>query len=269
MNDKFVVSLFHGVLVVALVQLAEHGQTGSTHPHLKSLPVLYIRRRVLLGVVVRVAFGPVWWRQDVLGLVLRSTIQILVAAPSNVAVVLHRVFLGCVGSGSIKPHGAAVGVVEKGVGDETARVVRLLGVVAALERCALGIFQVAVGHRLAFELIGIKRVDISSVVLVKVLEVIVKQDRWLQVLGEVEADVADVGLNIRCGLVFDTRGDGDLDSLLYGPFGMDGKALVLESRVHCTGGHRLEAISIFECTSCVDAFRIIEANFLDLEEAQG
>lgn len=139
MNDKFVISLFHGVLVVALVQLAKHGQTGSAHPHLESLPVFYIRRRVLLGVVLGVAFGPVWWRQDVLGVVLCSAIQILVAAPGNIAVVLHRVFLGGVGSRSIEPHGAAEGVVEKGVGDETARVVRLLGVIAALERCALGI----------------------------------------------------------------------------------------------------------------------------------
>lgn len=124
-------------------------------------------------------------------------------------------------------------------------------------------------ERLALELIGVERVDISSVVLVKVLEVVVKQDRGLHVLGEVEADAADIGLNIRGGFLFDAGGDGNLDSLLYGPFGIDGKALVLEGCVHCTGGHRLEATAIFECTSCVDAFRIIEANFLDLVEAQG
>lgn len=269
MNDKFVISLLHSVLVVALVQLAEHGQTSSAHPHLESLPVLNIGRGVLLGVVLGITFGPVGWRQDVLGVVLRSAIQILVAAPGNVAVVLHRVFLGCVGSGSIEPHGAAEGIIEKGVRDETAGVVGLFGMVASLERCALGILQVTVAERLAFELVGVERVDISSVVLIKVLEVIVKQDRGLHVLGEVEADAADVGLNIRGGFLFDTRGDGDLNSLLYGPLGIDGKALVLKGRVNCAGGHRLEATSIFKCTSCVDAFRIIETNFLNLEEAQG
>src|SRR5699024_7772967 len=58
-QNHLIPPVLHGVGVVSLVQLAERGKPGGAHPNLERLPVLQVRGRMLLRVVVGVELGPV------------------------------------------------------------------------------------------------------------------------------------------------------------------------------------------------------------------
>lgn len=218
-NDDFVASRSHRLGVVTLVELAESGQTSSAHPDLEGLPSLQVRRRVLFGVVVGIALAPVGRRQDIAGLILGWVVQVLVAAPGDVGVVLHKVRLCLValGSGRVQELRAGKGVVEHGVCDKSARVVGLLDAVdgVAIKRGALGTVDVAVRPSGSRELSGVERIGIATVVLVEVGKLVVEQDRRFQVLGDGESQIASVAFDVDAWI------DCDVDTGLDGPLRID------------------------------------------------
>lgn len=214
-----VASRSHRLGVITLVELAESGQTSSAHPDLEGLPSLQIRRRVRVGIVVGIALAPVGRWQDIAGLILGWVVQILVATPGDVGVVLHKVRL-CVavlGSGRVQELGAGKGVVEHGVCDKSTRVVGFLDAVdgVAIERGTFGIVDVAIRPSGSRELSDIERIGIATVVLVEVGELVVEQDRRVQVLGDGESQIASVAFDV------DAWVDCDVDAGLDGPLRID------------------------------------------------
>lgn len=109
-DDDFIGSLFHCLLVISLVELAECWQTSGSHPDLESRPVCKVWRGCICRVVVGIAFAPVWWRQDIFIAILSIAIQVLIASPGNVGVVIHFVDLRSRRVG--EKSGASEGVVE-------------------------------------------------------------------------------------------------------------------------------------------------------------
>lgn len=58
------------------------------------------------------------------------------------------------------------------------------------ERFAVTVFEIASFDRLALQLVGIERLDVSAMVLVKVGKLVVEQDGWLHVGWYLELDDA-------------------------------------------------------------------------------
>ena len=147
---------------------AKGGQAGGAHPNLEGLPSLQIRRRVLLRVPIRIGQSPVRRRDDVGNVGLGRPIEVLVAVPcdsrSGHGVGPRFVALGV---WRILQNWAGEGVVEHGVGNEPARVVRLLDAVAvgAIQRGALGAGDVGVRPDITLELLEIARLGVPTVVL--------------------------------------------------------------------------------------------------------
>jgi len=113
------------VLVVALVQFTECRQTRSPHPDLELLPGMQVRQLITITPIL-VLFLPVWWRDNILRLILCLAVQITLVAPRS-SLHSHGVILatGICSTRGVGERQLAECVVEHGVGDETAGVVRL------------------------------------------------------------------------------------------------------------------------------------------------
>lgn len=228
---------------------------------MESLPLLQVRRGHLIRVIIRVAVRPVRRWHTVLGTVVRLAVEITVRLPSN-ALLRHLVRLRLVAlpTRRVAQLRARKGVVEHGVGDQTTGEVRLVLVFIHLKRVATGSVELAVCLRIALELFGIERVDITTVVLVEVGHVVVEQDGGPHVLGDVEAQVAAVGGDVGAGVR-----EGGLDFAVDGPAGVDGLVVGFEGSVDITAGHTLETIAVVVVGGVARAVGVIEAQFLDLK----
>lgn len=184
----------HGLVVIALIQLAELGQTGCTHPDLESLPLAQVGRTVLFSVLGE-CFTPVGRRHDGRGVVLGVAVEVPVGGPSNPAVVLHFVDSAVlIGALEILLQRRSERVVEHRVGDEAAwvdgqSIVPVKGdlfgatTVGAVDR--VGALSIA------FQLIGVEGRDISTMVLIEVGEMVVEEHRRAHVLWNGKFDGAD------------------------------------------------------------------------------
>jgi len=85
-------------------------------------------------------------------------------------------------------------VVEHGVGDEAAGVVRLACLGVYVQRRAVARAEVAGTAGITLELLDIDGLDVAAVVLVEVREAVVEQDWRLDVFRDVEAEDAHVCL---------------------------------------------------------------------------
>lgn len=254
-NGDLVAASLQRSSVVALVQLAEVGQTGCSHPDLESLPVLEIRRRGLVGVAVGVPVLPVGRRDAVLWLVLGRAVKSPVAVPRDAGVVGHDVRDGegvvARRRGRVEPHGVGKGVVEHRVGNQTAGVVGLLAILVAVQRRALGAGNGIVVASGALELIRIKRVDVAAMVLVEVGEMVVEENRCAHLLGDVESQAANIGADSSASLNLDA------DALVHLPLGINVGVDGLKVRRY------VAIINLGEvCGSLVAAVRVVNAELL-------
>lgn len=261
-DNDLVASLSHRLGVVALVELAESWQTSSTHPDLERLPLLKIRRRVSLGITVRITQTPVGWRNDFAQRLRGWVVQISVTAPGNVGVVGHEVCLRLVAtaSGGVQQLGAGVGVVEHGVGNESARIVRLLDAVDSLtfQRGAFRAVDIAPGPVVSLELVDVERIGVSTMVLVKVGELVVEQNRGSHALGDVESQIASLSRHL------DARVDWNIDVGLDGPLRINRRVGGFELSLYIAAGHGAEAPAVVVGRSIGCAVGVIQANLLHL-----
>jgi hypothetical protein len=178
----------HSLSVVALVQFAESRKTSRPHPDLESLPFLEVGRRRILSVSIGVAIVPVR-RGDYVSVIVRGfAVEIFVTVPRDTRVILHMVYPRIIsaGLGRVREHGAGEGIVEHGVGDQSAGIIRLAAL--TIQGSAVRVLNVAVRSLVALELVGIEGEDISAMVLVEVGEVVVEENRRAHLLwnGELE-----------------------------------------------------------------------------------
>lgn len=267
-DDNLVSALLHGCCVIALIQLAEDWQGGRAHPDLERFPLLQIWRWVLLCVVTGKAFRPVWWGDNFVWLVICLAVQSLVAVPCNVGVVVHCIHARLVAvvadsAIGVQKDGAVIRVVEHGVGNQATWVVGLLGLAVAVQRIALATVNLVVAERLSIELLGVKRVDIAAVVLVKVGHVVVEENGRAHAFRDVKLQVA-AGAVSRHGCV--AGDDGNVFTVFLGPLGVDGAVVALESKLDVFRRHIFEPGAILDCRCAYVAVCIVEADLLDLIE---
>ena len=127
-------------------------------------------------------------------------------------------------------------IVEHGVGNKSARVVGFFHVAITSKRVAVTTVDCAPRNIIAFQLVGIERLDVSSVILVKVGEVIVEENRLTHIFGDGKSQVADVGVD------FYSCVDGSADIGLVSPPGVDGGIRTFEGRMNVVAGHCLVII---------------------------
>ena len=245
--------------VVALIQLAESGKTRSSHPDLKSLPILQVRRGSVLGVSIREALLPVGRRDDVVVAILSLSVKVLVTVPRNARVVAHTVLPCLVASTArgVCEHRAGESVVEHGVGDETTRVVGLVSL--AIKRSTVGIADVADRSLFALELIRIERENVSAMVLVEVGEVVVEEDWGTHLLRDGKLQVASRVVS------FDAVVERGADVRLPRPLSIHGTVRTLECSANGAARHSCKVTSTAAHIWSIDnTVGVIKSNLLNL-----
>lgn len=159
------------------------------------------------GIVLGVYSAPKWRRANLIRSVFGVFVQVLIAAPSD-ALVGHGVVDCASFIGTIEQLRGVEGVVEHGIGNQSARVVGLVRVGVELQRVAVAAIDGRVVAKVAHKLVGVERLDITAVVLVEVCELVVEEDRRGEIVGDPEAQLADLGLDIEEAIVV---GDGLVD----------------------------------------------------------
>lgn len=186
-------------------------------------------------------------------------IEVLVASPGNTSL-CHVVKL-VLAVRSRKSSGLGEGIVEHGVGDETAGVVGLvklaLAFVLYVKRVTLRPLDLIETPVMALELVRVKRLDVAAMVLVEVRQVLVEEDGGAHALGDGETQVAAISGDI-------VELELDFDISLNGPSCVDGLVGALECGVYVSTGHGSESISVVVVRSIGNAVCVIKANFLDL-----
>jgi len=144
----------------------------------------------LVGIAIRIPVVPVRRRHDLLISVHSLTVQLRVTAPRN-AFASHIVcFCTVDGLSGIQSHRGFDRVIEQRVGNEAARVI-CLPIRGQLQRIARTRGDGAVAYELSVQLVGIQRLDISAVVLVEIGQAVVEENRWPNVIWNVEQQGAD------------------------------------------------------------------------------
>lgn len=200
-----VASTCHDSSVVAQGQLAEIGQTGSPHPHLELL-IGVQRGQGEAGIVCWIAQTPIGWRADLVLSIGSCLVEILVVGPSDTGIGHEVGSVGVVGARGVECDGAEESVVEERVGNETTWVDSLAGFRVDLEWITIAAGDGGVAAEIAHQLVLIVRLDVSSMVLVEVGELIVEEDGRANVVGNVELQHADVGRDL--GLAIGAVRDG-------------------------------------------------------------
>lgn len=179
----------HGMSVVPCVQLAEVGQTGSAHPDHEVFVLADVGGWVLVSVAaVRKAVLPIFWR-DYFVVVggLGLLVQFLVGAPSDT---LFGHFVGLIHldfARDVEKHKGGVGIIEQGVGDQSAGVVSPPFVID-LKGLARGVLNLLDGDVVAGQLAVVERLDVSAMVLVEVLEAVIEQYGGIKLDGQGEVE---------------------------------------------------------------------------------
>lgn len=154
-------------------------------------------------VVGGISLTPVRWRGDLVGGICGGLVQLCVALPSN-TLICHVVgYVPSIGSRGVEQDRAEKGVVEYGVCDKTARIVGLASVTIDRQRRAVAATDATVVAKSARQLVLIVRLDISSVVLVKVCEAVVQEYVRSNVVGKIKLQLADSGLDVSARTVVD------------------------------------------------------------------
>lgn len=168
-------------------------------------PVGQVRHGVY-GVVLAVAIDPVRRGDDLIGGVFGFLVTVAVARPRD-AIGRHFVrFIRRAGPPSdVKEDGGGEAVVEHGVRDEAAGVVRLAVLVCDQRGACVGGVELRLGAVAARELALVKRFDVATVVLVEVCETVIEQDWRVQLRRKRELECADRGGHV---LAHKVRGGG-------------------------------------------------------------
>lgn len=253
----------HGSRGVLLVQLAEAWQSTRSHPDLECTPILQVWWWVVLRVfAVGVASLPVGRRQTLIRLVSGVAVERLVGAPRDAMVTLHLVgpsFVARAVAG-IDQDWAGKGVIEHGIGDQTAGVVRQPDTIISLKRRTVRTVYIVIRSSMSFELIGIERRNVASMILVEIGEPVVEVSGRRHLIRQVVLENASIALNAETGDCF----DGDV--LLPFPLGFVGLDGALEStKAVGTLGHVEECV-IFAFQLLVRlTIGILEPELLGLE----
>ena len=133
---------------------------------------------------------PVRRRHDLRISVHGLTVKLRVTAPRNTFASHIVCFCTVDGLSGIQSHGGADRVVEQRVGNEAARVI-CLPIRGQLQRIASTRGDRAIAYELSIQLVGIQRLDISAVVLVEIGQAVVEENRWPNVIWNIEYQGAD------------------------------------------------------------------------------
>ena len=175
----------HDGVVIPERKFAKRGQPSCPHPHLKLFVLRQIGYGILVGIAVRIPVVPVRRRHDFLISVRSLTVQLRVTTPRN-AFASHIVcFCTIDGPGGIQSHRRSDRVIEQRVGNEAARVI-CLPVRGQLQRIASTRGDRAIAYELSIQLVSIQRFDISAVVLVEIGQAVVEENRWPNVIWNIE-----------------------------------------------------------------------------------
>lgn len=131
-----------------------------------------------------------------IGFITRLPIKCLIAIPGYARSAVHNIYLRCgisaVGArcrGVLKDR-VIEGIVEYGVRNEATRIIRLSRRRVSLNWIAGAVTDGVVVYRRTLELVRLERLDIPSMVLVEIREAVVKEDRRVHILGDVESQSA-------------------------------------------------------------------------------
>lgn len=249
MKDVYLVRpLGHLLRVVSHIQLAESRQAGRPHPDHEVLICAQVRRGVALGITIGIPHPPVEWNSDGVqrGLGRDVLEQVLVGIPcdARLAHVIRRVLVA---------HGirAVEGVVEDGIGNQPTGIEGLASALLRLKRLACRAADLRGCDVFTGELLIKEAVDIATMVLVEVRELVVEEDGRAHVFRDSElyhAFLRLVGDAVECYV----------DSLplplrLY-------VSVVLELGEYVVGGHGVEGV----VAGVLVARRVVDGDFLDL-----
>jgi len=190
-NVDFVGAACHDVLVVPQSQLAKRGQTCSAHPDMKLFKGVKVGQGKAC-VVGGISQTPVWRRRDLVDRVGSVLVQIFVAGPGDTLVghLIGRVVVA--GALRIEEDGTEEGVIEEGIGNEATGVICLVRDGVDAQRIAVAGPDAVVAPEVTAELGLVERLDVSSVVLIEVCEAVVQKDVRADIVGNVEAQLANV-----------------------------------------------------------------------------
>lgn len=249
MNDVHLVhSLGHLLRVVPHVQLAKSRQAGGPHPDHEVLICPEVRRGVACSIAIGIPHPPVEWNSDGIQRSRGRDVleQVLVGVPRN-ARLAHVVRL------FIVTHGprAIEGVVEDGIGNQPTGIEGLASAFLRLKRLTCGAANLRGCDVLTGELLVEEGVDIATVVLVEVCELIVEEYGRAHVFRYRElyhAFLRLVGDAVEC----------DIDSLPF-PLCLY-VGVVLELGEYVVGGHGVEGVIAGVLVAC----RVVDGDLLDL-----
>lgn len=190
-------SWFHGGCVVPLVQFAERWEAGDAHPDHKVFVLAGVK-----DVVVRVAAAvtvlaggtlPIGRRYDLVGVVLCFGILVLLSGPDDVLFAHDVCLIGRIRTGHVEQYGITERVVEHRVGDQSTWVDNLLRRRVHIDWFARSSGDGTVGDGVALQLIRVQRLDVASVVLVVVCELVVEKHAGIETCGDAKVEVAGSG----------------------------------------------------------------------------
>ena len=191
----------HGLVVVALVQLAERRETRSPHPYLEVLVLAGIEHLPLLvplRVAERTRGSEPERRRDNIVRVVRGLLIVLVLPGPHDALFAHGIIAQHLAR-AVQELGVVEGVVEHAVGDQPAGVNALARVRIPAERLALAVFELLRRAGLVHELLKVHTLEVSPVVLVEIRQPVVQEHATRELVGHAEGDRASEGRRIARG----------------------------------------------------------------------
>lgn len=156
------------------------------------LPVVDVRDRNVVT-VFGVHDAPVWWRAHLVDSVDGILVQSAIAGPCD-TLVGHGVIDRGIIVTAVQQAWGNEAVVEKRVCDQTARIVGLARIVES-KRVAVAVADGVIINKVALELVGAERLDVATVVLIEVCELVVEEHGGGQVVRNPEAQLAYGSVN--------------------------------------------------------------------------
>jgi hypothetical protein len=138
---------------------------------------------------------PIWRHGYLIWLVFSFSVEVSLMSPrgSLCGEIVEYRFPRVISVCGIQESQVVEGIIEHGVCDQSTGIVWPAAMVY-VQRSTVARFNIGAAFRVALELVDVHRLDVTAVVLIEVGEAVVEKDGRADIVGDLEAQYAHVGL---------------------------------------------------------------------------
>lgn len=181
-NIDLIIPAAHDGVIVSPWKFAKCRKACRSHPDLIFFILLNIWRRIFISIAaIRVSFYPIRRRYNLIGSIFGFFIHFFVTTPRN-SLASHRVSLILVISIDTEFHWLRDSVIENRICNQTTRIVRFVSMWVDIQWFTLAVLHGRGRDGSSLQLLQIKGIYVSPVILIEISEPIIKKHGWCEVL---------------------------------------------------------------------------------------